>query len=91
MVRTKAYYEFEPDQREEILKKLEDAFGMGYSYNEEYIHMRDEENGIESVGMSLEKEVIKVRVVITEDSLLDKFNAVLGKPKKVKSRKRRSE
>ena len=89
MSRTKAYYEFKPDQREEILKKLEDAFGLGYSYNEDYIHLRDEESGIESIGMSLEKEVIKVRIVITEDSLLEKFRLVLGEPKKVKSRRRR--
>ncbi len=89
MARTKAFYEFKPDQREDVLKKLENAFGLGYSYNEDYIHMRDEENGIESVGMSLEKEVIKVMVVITDDSLLEKFNSVLGEPTKVKSRRRK--
>jgi hypothetical protein len=89
MSRTKAYYEFKLNQREEILKKLEDAFGLGYSVNEDYIHLRDEENGIESIGLSLEKEIIKVRVVITEDSLLEKFNSVLGEPTKIKSRRRK--
>jgi hypothetical protein len=89
MERIKAFYEFKPDKREEVLKKLENAFGLGYSYNEDYIHMRDEENGIESVGMSLEKEVIKVMIVITDDSLLEKFNSVLGEPIKVKSRRRK--
>ena len=91
MQRTKAFYEFKPDQREEILKKLNTAFGLGYSYNEDFIHMRDEEKGIESIGISLEKEAIKVMVVLTDDSLLEKFNSVLGEPTRIKSRGHRAD
>ncbi len=90
MASTKVFYEVIPDRREEILEKMENMFGLRPSYNEDYIHMRgDEESGIESVGMSLEKEVIKVMVVLEDDSLLEKFNAILGEPTRIKGRRRR--
>ena len=92
MGNTKASYQIRSEQREEIIRKIEEMFGLKHYYNEDYIHMRgDEGSGIESVGMSLEKDVIKVRVVIEDDSLLDKFNSILGEPTRVKSRRRRPE
>ena len=92
MGNTKAAYEVKLEQRDEIIKKIEETFGLRHYYNEDYIHMRgDEGSGIESVGMSLERDVIKVRVVIEDDSLLEKFNSILGEPTRVKSRRRRPE
>ena len=89
---TKVYYEARPDQREEIIEKIERTFGLRHYYNEDFIHMRGkEESGIESVGMSLEKDVIKIRIVLEDDSLLEKFISILGEPKKVKSRRERPE
>ena len=55
---------------------------------EDYISMRgEEESGIETVRLSIEEETIKVMVVLDDDSLLEKFNSILGEPSKIKGRR----
>ena len=86
----KAFYEIDPTQRDEILKKLDEVFGLAPSYIEDYISMRGkEESGIETVRLSLEKDVIKAMVVIFDESLIEQFNSILGTPTKVKGWRRR--
>lgn len=86
----KAFYTIEQDQREDILKALEENFGLKGTYIEDYISMRGkEESGIETVRVSLEDEVIKVMVVLEDNSLLGKFNSILGEPSRIKRRRRR--
>ena len=90
MVNIKAFYNVELSKKEDILKALDENFGLKGSYDEDYISMRGtEESGIETVRLSFEGEIIKAMVVLEDDSLLDKFNAILGEPRKVKGRRRR--
>jgi len=90
MANIKAFYTIEQDQREDILKALDENFGLKGTYIEDYISMRGkEESGIETVRLSLEDEVIKVMVVLEDDSLLEKFTSVLGEPTRIKGRRRR--
>jgi hypothetical protein len=85
----KAFYEVNPDQRDEILNKLDEVFGLRPTYIEDYISMRGkEESGIETVRLSLEKDVIKVMAVLLDESLLVQFNNILGIPTKVKGRRK---
>lgn len=90
MANIKAFYTIELRQREDILKALEESFALKGDYIEDYISMRGiEESGIENVRLSIEDEVIKVMVVLDDDSLLEKFNSILGNPYKIKGRRRR--
>ena len=84
----KAYYEVSPNQQDMILAKLDESFSLKPTYIEDYISMRGkEESGIETVRFSVEKDVIKVMVVLLDESLLDQFNSILGTPTKVKGRR----
>ena len=79
MANIKAFYNIEKDRREDILKALDENFGLKGTYIEDYITMRGkEESGIETIRLSLEDEVIKVMVVLEDDSLLEKFNAIFS-------------
>jgi len=50
MANIKAFYNIEKDQREDILKALDENFGLKGTYIEDYITMRGkEESGIEAV------------------------------------------
>ena len=90
MANIKAFYTIEPNQREDILKAMDESFGLKGTHIEDYISMRGkEESGIEAVRFSLEDEVIKVMVVLEDDSLLKKFNSILGEPKRIKGLRRR--
>lgn len=92
MANIKAFYTIEQNQREDILKALDDNFGLKGTYIEDYISMRgEEESGIETIRLSIEGEVIKVMVVVEDDSLLEKFNSILGEPTRIKGRRRRPE
>jgi len=92
MANIKAFYNIDKDQREDILKTLDENFGLKGTYIEDYITMRGkEESGIEAVRLSLEEDVIKVMVVLEDDSLLEKFNTILGEPNRVKGRRQRSD
>ncbi len=89
MANIKAFYNVEENKREDILKALDDNFGLKGTYIENYISMRGkEESGIETVRLSIEGEIIKIMVVLENDTLLDKFNAILGEPRKIKGRRR---
>ncbi len=90
MSKIKAFYKIEQDQRENVLKALDENFGLKGTSIEDYISMRGkEESGIETVRLSLEDEIIKIMVVLEDDSLLEKFNAILGEPSRIKGRRRR--
>ncbi|MGY5880030.1 MAG: hypothetical protein RTV31_07250 [Candidatus Thorarchaeota archaeon] len=90
MSNLKAFYNIEQNKKEDILKALDENFGLKGTLVEDYISMRGtEESGIETVRLSLEDDVIKVMVVLGDDALLEKFNAILGEPRKVKGRRRR--
>ncbi len=90
MANIKAFYTIEHRQREDILKALNESFELKGDYIEDYISMRGkEESGIETVRLSIEDEVIKVMIVLDDDSLLEKFNSILGEPYKIKGLKRR--
>ena len=90
MANLKAFYNIEQNKKEDILKALDENFGLKGTLVEDYISMRGtEESGIETVRLSLEDDVIKVMVVLGDDALLEKFNAILGEPRKVKGRRRR--
>jgi hypothetical protein len=90
MANIKAFYTVEQDQREDILKALDENFGLKGTYIEDYISMRGkEESGIENVRLSLENDIIKVMVVLEDDSLLEKFNTILGEPSRIKGRRGR--
>ncbi|MDH4214418.1 MAG: hypothetical protein OEV85_10885 [Candidatus Thorarchaeota archaeon] len=83
----KAFYEIHLDKRDEILEAIEKAFSLKPTFIDDYISMRGGEgSGIETVRMSLEKDVIKVLVVLYNQSLLEKFNSILGNPTKVRGR-----
>jgi hypothetical protein len=89
MANIKAFYNVEENKREDILKALDDNFGLKGTYIENYISMRGkEESGIETVRLSIEGEIIKIMVVLENDTLLDKFNAILGEPRKIKGLRR---
>jgi len=89
MAKIKAFYSIEQGQKEDILKALDENFGLKGTYIEDYISMRGkEESGIETVRLSLEDEVIKIMVVLEDDSLLEKFNVILGEPSRIKGRRR---
>lgn len=89
MSKIKAFYNIERGQKEDILKALDENFGLKGTYIEDYISMRGkEESGIETVRLSLEYEVIKIMVVLEDDSLLEKFNAILGEPSRIKGLRR---
>ena len=88
MSNIKVFYEINPQKRDEILKLLEDEFSLKPTYVEDYITMRGiEESEIETVRMSLESDAIKVMVVLQNDTLLDKFNEILGTPIRIKGRR----
>ncbi len=90
MANIKAFYNIEPSKREDILKAFEENFGLKGTQVEDYISMRGlEESGIETVRLSLEDEVIKIMIVLEDDTLLEKFNAILGEPRKIKGRRRK--
>lgn len=90
MANIKVFYTIEPNQREDILKAMDESFGLKGTHIEDYISMRGkEESGIETVRFSLEDEVIRVMVVLEDDSLLKKFNSILGEPKRTKRLRRR--
>ncbi|MGY5855751.1 MAG: hypothetical protein RTS72_04070 [Candidatus Thorarchaeota archaeon] len=90
MASIKAFYNIEQNQRDDILKALDDIFGLKGTHIEDYISMRgEEESGIETVRLSIEDKVIKVMVVVEDDSLLEKFNSILGEPTRIKGRRRR--
>ena len=92
MASIKAFYNIEQNQRDDILKALDDIFGLKGTHIEDYISMRgEEESGIETVRLSIEDKVIKVMVVVEDDSLLEKFNSILGEPTRIKGRRRRPE
>jgi len=83
----KAFYETDLEKRDEILEAFERTFSLKPTFIEDYISMRGGEGcGIETVRMSLEKDVIKVLVVLYDQSLLEKFNNILGNPTRVKGR-----
>ncbi len=83
----KAFYETDLEKRDEILEAFERTFSLKPTFIEDYISMRGgESSGIETVRMSLEKDIIKVLVVLYDQSLLEKFNSILGNPTKVKGR-----
>ncbi|TFH00885.1 MAG: hypothetical protein E4H14_19200 [Candidatus Thorarchaeota archaeon] len=85
MANIKAFYNIEENKKEDILKALDDSFGLKGTYIENYISMRGkEESGIETVRLSIEGDMIKIMVVLEDNSLLEKFNAILGQPWKVK-------
>ena len=89
MANIKAFYTVEENRREDILKALDDNFGLKGTYIENYISMRGkEESGIETVRLSIEGEIIKIMVVLEDDTLLDRFNSILGEPTNVKGRRR---
>jgi len=86
----KAFYKVAENKREDILNALDEHFGLKGTYIENYISMRGkEESGIETVRLSIEGEIIKIMVVLENDTLLDKFNSILGEPDKIKGRRRR--
>ncbi|TFG32954.1 hypothetical protein EU528_02005 [Candidatus Thorarchaeota archaeon] len=88
MANIKAFYNVDENLREDILKALDENFGLKGTYIENYISMRGkEESGIETVRLSIEGETIKIMVVLENDTLLDKFNAILGEPTKIKGRR----
>lgn len=88
MANIKAFYTIEQNKQEEILKALDENFGLKGTSIEDYISMRgEEESGIETVRLSIEEETIKVMVVLDDDSLLEKFNSILGEPSKIKGRR----
>jgi len=90
MAKIKAFYNINQDKKEEILKALGENFGLKGTSIEDYISMRgEEESGIETVRLSLEDEIIKIMVVLEDDSLLEKFNAILGEPSRIKGRRKR--
>jgi hypothetical protein len=90
MANIKAFYNIDSSKREDILKALDENFGLKGTYIENYISIRGkEESGIETVRLSIEGEIIKIMVVLEDDTLLDKFNAILGEPRKIKGRRRR--
>ena len=89
MANIKAFYNVAENMREDILKALDENFGLKGTYIENYISMRGKEgSGIETVRLSIEGELIKIMVVLEDDTLLDKFNAILGEPRKIKGRRR---
>ncbi|MFW9965164.1 MAG: hypothetical protein ACFFCX_16450 [Candidatus Sifarchaeia archaeon] len=82
---TKAFYEVDSNKQDEIIRKLNEIYGLEPTFIETYISMRGkEESGIETVRLSLEKDMIKVMVVLLDESLLEGFNAILGIPTKLK-------
>jgi len=88
MANIKAFYIIEPNQREKVLRALDENFGLVGTFIEDYISMRGkEESGIETVRLSLENNVIKVMVVLENDSLLEEFNMILGEPSRIKGRR----
>ena len=81
----KAFYEVSLEKHEELIEALENHFSLKPTYSENYISMRgNKDSGIETVRMSLEKDAIKILVVLYDRELLDKFNNILGTPSKVK-------
>lgn len=91
MAKIKAFYNIKQNEKEDTLKALDENFGLKGTYIEDYISMRGkEESGIETVRLSFEDDVIKVMVVLENDSLLEKFNAILGEPRKIKGQRRKS-
>jgi translation initiation factor 2 alpha subunit (eIF-2alpha) len=89
MANIKAFYTIEENMKKDILNALDENFGLKGTYIENYISMRGkEESGIETVRLSIEGEVIKIMVVLEDDTLLEKFNAILGEPTKIKGRRR---
>jgi hypothetical protein len=92
MANIKAFYTIEKNKEEDILKALDENFGLKGTHIEDYISIRgEEESGIEAVRLSIEDEVIKVMVALEDDSLLEEFNSIFGEPKKIKGRRRRPE
>ena len=88
-MKIKAFYSVRQDQQEEILIALDENFGLKGTSIEDYISMRGiEESGIENVRLSIEDEEIKVMIVLNDDTLLERFNSILGEPYKIKGRGR---
>ena len=57
MANIKAFYTIEQNKQEEILKALDENFGLKGTSIEDYISMRgEEESGIETVRLSIEEE-----------------------------------
>jgi len=81
----KIFYDITTDRKSEILDKLKADFGLNGTQDEDYISIRGGEgSGIETVRLRIEKERISVMVVLTEKSLVERFNSILGQPKKIK-------
>ena len=90
MAKIKAFYNIKKYQKEDVLRALDEKFGLKGTTIEDYISIRGKEkSGIESIRLSLEDEIIKVMVVLEDDSLLEKFKAILGEPSRIKGRRRR--
>jgi hypothetical protein len=85
----KAFYEIQETKKENILNALDEEFGLKGTTVEDYISMRgSEDSGIETVRLSIEGDVIKIMIVLEDDTLLERFTSLLGEPKKVKGRRR---
>jgi len=81
----KIFYDISIDRKSEILDSLTTSFGISGTQDEDYISIRGEEgSGIETVRLHLEQDKISVMVVLTDESLVEKFNSILGQPKKIK-------
>ncbi len=84
----KIYYDVPIDMKSKILDSLKADFNLDAMEDEDYISIRGEEGtGIEAIRLRLEREEISVLVVLTDDSLIEKFNSILGQPKKIKGQK----
>ncbi len=83
----KAFYETEIAKQDEIIKAVQERFGSGPLYSENTIVLRgEEESGLEIVRLNIEEEKIRILVTLTDNSLLEFFNSLLGSPTKVKGR-----
>ena len=85
MADIKIFYDISIDRKSEILDSLKADIDLAGTQDEDYISIRGEEgSGIETVRLRLEKDKISVMVVLTDKTLIDKFNAIFGQPKKIK-------
>jgi hypothetical protein len=88
MAGIKVFYTIESSHLQSVLDGIDAAFGLKPSYDENYVSMRgSEDSGIETVRMSLEGNIVKIMVVLCDDSFIEGFSRIIGTPTKIKGRR----
>lgn len=83
--KVKAHYVASIDQKDNIIKAVQEKFGKAPEIIESWMVISGEEDGgLEYFKLSVEEDTIKVLVKLSDDSLLSFFNGLIGKPVKMK-------